>query len=36
VRYDPATLTPERMLQVVGEQGFTGKVVPDGNRTGPP
>jgi len=36
VRYDPARLTPEALLKVVGDKGFQGKVVPADVRTGPP
>jgi copper chaperone CopZ len=36
VRYDPARQTLQALLKVVEEQGFDGKVVPEGGRAGPP
>ena len=30
VRYDPARVSVARLLEVIGEQGFEGKVLPAG------
>jgi len=29
IRYDPAKVTPEQMLQAIDKLGYDGKVVPD-------
>ena len=31
VRYDPAKVTPEQMLQAIDKLGYEGKVIPDGD-----
>ena len=36
VRYDPARLKPEQLLETVGDQGFQGKIVPGGAGSGSP
>jgi hypothetical protein len=35
LRYDPAKVTPERILEVVRKQGFEGKIVPVPKRPAP-
>jgi hypothetical protein len=30
VRYDPAKVTPEKMLKVIDDKEYDGKVVPEG------
>jgi hypothetical protein len=31
VRYDPAKVSPEQMLQLIDKLGYEGKVIPDGD-----
>lgn len=32
VRYDPARVTPELLLQTIDRKGYPGKIVSDGGR----
>lgn len=36
VRYHPATVTLDQMLEAIREQGFHGQVVPPSTPAGPP